>query len=128
MKLPTETLVEFVEPMLQTPMRGIAALFIMVASGQFFKRLRPPHLPSHRLDPVLVKRLLALLQGPTAAAATAAYKWPVSTGDAPPIMVWLARQPGAVAAAADLGLTAADVQDPAAAALLFSGHRDKEDA
>jgi hypothetical protein len=34
-------------------------------------------------------------------------------------ITWLARQLGAAAAAAELGLTAADVQDPDAAALLF---------
>jgi hypothetical protein len=44
------------------------------------------------------------------------------------VMVWLARQPGAAAAAAELGLTAADVPDPAAAALLFGGQPDEGDA
>jgi hypothetical protein len=43
-------------------------------------------------------------------------------------MVWLDKQRGAAAAAAELGLTAADVQDPAAVALLFNGQLDEADA
>ncbi|WIA35786.1 hypothetical protein OEZ86_004175 [Tetradesmus obliquus] len=72
-----------------------------------------------------VETLLSLLRGPTAAAAAAAaaakayQSWRVPDGRS--VMVWLASQPGAAAAAAGLGLTAADVGDPAAAALLIGG-------
>jgi hypothetical protein len=121
-QLPAETVVELVELLLQIPMFGAAPALDSVAACQLLQLLSP-RIPGHRLAPAHVKRLLALLGGPTAAAATAAYQHPMRYCGDSPIMVWLARQPQAVAAAAELGLTAADVPDPAAAALLFGGQR-----
>jgi hypothetical protein len=69
-----------------------------------------------------------LLQGPTAAAATAAYQPSNNISLERPTMVWLAEQPGAAAAAAELELTAADVPHSAAVALLFGNPHDEEDA
>jgi hypothetical protein len=109
-------------------MVDMAVKFSCVLAGHLLHLLRST-LPSPRLHHVHVKRLLALLQGTTAAAATAVYQRPVWLGGAPSSsMVWLAGQPEAVAAAAELGLTAADVPDPAAAVLLFGGQRDEADA
>jgi hypothetical protein len=116
-KLPAGTVVELV---LQLLMADISTEFPSRAAVELLHPLRPAT-PSHRLALVLVKRLLELLQGPTAAAATAAYQPELCLTGTILIMVWLARQPGAGAAAAELGLTAADVRDPAAAALLFGG-------
>jgi hypothetical protein len=127
-KLPARTAVELVELVLHNPVADFAMDLTCTAAFQLLGLLRTPMI-SHRLAPAHVKRLLALLQGSTAAAATAAYQSPIRVGDTPfPVMVWLARQPGAVAAAAELGLTAADMSDPDAAALLFGGQRDEADA
>jgi hypothetical protein len=125
LQLPTGAVVELVELVLHIPMDGIAARFVRAVAGHLLLLLRPA-LVSHSLAQVHVKRLLALLQGPTAAGATAAYRCTLLVGGGPSIMVWLARQPGAVAAAAELGLTAADVQHHAAVALLFGGPRDED--
>ncbi|WIA22306.1 hypothetical protein OEZ85_004622 [Tetradesmus obliquus] len=65
-----------------------------------------------------VKGLLTLLLGPPETALVCGL---ISLPDGRSVMAWLASQPGAAAAAAGLGLTAADVQDPAAVALLFGG-------
>jgi hypothetical protein len=108
-------------------MVDMAADLLSIAAAHL---VRPP-MPSRTLAPAHVNRLLALLQGATAAAATAAYKREIHAHRGPSgrvIMVWLAEQPGAVAAAAELGLTAADVPDPAAVALLFGDQHHEEDA
>jgi hypothetical protein len=129
-KLPPETAVKLVEGVMQIPMIEVSAvagdLMYYMSANQLQRQGRVSPCPN--LAPVHVKRLLALLQGPTAAAATAAIKHDIMLRGTPTIMVWLARQPGAAAAAAELGLTAADVPDPAAAALLFGGQHDEEDA
>jgi hypothetical protein len=127
LKLPAGTAVELVELVLQTPMADSAAVFVTYLIADQLQHQRHG-LPSRRLAAAHVKRLLALLQGPTAAAATAAFQRQITVFGMPPLIRWLARQPGAVAAAAELGLTAADVSDPAAAALLFAGQRDEGDA
>jgi hypothetical protein len=128
-KLPAATVVELVELVLQTLVDKPRAMgFISLAACHLLHNLQlRPTMSSRRLAPAHVKRLLALLLGPTAAAATEAYKSQLMFADTP-IMVWLARQPGAVAAAAELGLTAADVPDPDAAALLFGGQGTEADA
>jgi hypothetical protein len=125
-KLPAATVVELVEDVLQC---DIALDLTPSVAYQLLHQLRPP-LPSHILAPLHVKRLLALLLGRTSATADAAYftyNFLIRGVDAPSIMVWLAEQPGAAAAVAELGLTAADVPDPAAVALLFGGQRDEGD-
>jgi hypothetical protein len=127
-KLSTDAVVELVELVLQIPMLGNKTKHIRAFTGHLLQLLHPP-VPSHRLAPVHVKRLLALLQGPNAAAsASAAYRCSVGVGVSATAMVWLARQPGAAAAAAELGLTATDVPHPAAVALLFGGQHDEGDA
>jgi hypothetical protein len=123
-KLSTEAVVELVELVLQAPMLGNQKKHICAVTGHLLLLLRPPP-PSHGLAPVHVKRLLALLQGPNAAAAAAAYRCLIGEGVSATAMVWIARQPGAAAAAAELGLTAADVPHRAAAALLFGGQCDE---
>jgi hypothetical protein len=62
-----------------------------------------------------VKSLLSLLQGPSAAVA-AKWFWFIIMPGKQTVMGWLAMQPGA---AAELGLTAADVPGRVAAVLLF---------
>jgi hypothetical protein len=124
-KLPAGTVVELVELVLQVAAVGSALEAFYLVAEHLLHLLRST-MPSHRLTPAHVKRLLALLQGPTAAAATLAYQC-IRVGGAPSVMVWLGGQPGAAAAAAELGLTAADVPDLAAAALLFGGQPDQGD-
>jgi hypothetical protein len=132
MKLPAATVVELVELVLQIPLVDVAVDFIDFIFGKQLKGGRPPWEPVQTLAPVHVKALLALLQGPVAAAAADTYLRPIRLPDClggpTTSMVWLAKQPGAAAAAAELGLTAADVQDPAAVELLFGGQRDEADA
>jgi hypothetical protein len=125
-KLSAEAVVELVELPLHIPMAVAATKLYSMPwkTAYLLLHLLCASEPRHTLVPAHVKRLLALLQGPTAAAATAAYQCMSRVEGAPLIMVWLARQPGAVAAAAELGLTAADVPDAAAVALLFGGQRD----
>jgi hypothetical protein len=130
-KLPAAIVVELVELVLQIPLVDVAVDFIDFISGKQLKGGRPPWEPVQTLAPVHVKALLALLQGPVAAAAAAAYlrriRLPSCLGGPTTSMVWLAKQPGAAAAAAELGLAAADVRDPPAVALLFGGQRDQAD-
>jgi hypothetical protein len=125
-KMPTETIVELVELVLQSPMVGVAAVpsFNAFAAWRLLHELHL-RIPSQALADVHVKRLLALLQGPTAAVATAAYQCSI-IAHGPSVMLWLASQLGAVAAAAELGLTPADVPCRAAVALLFSGQSHED--
>jgi hypothetical protein len=110
---------ELVELGLQLPIIEIAVEFLNAVVELLPDVFRT--WPTRTLAPVHTKRLLALLHGPTAAATKAAYQCRVRSSDAPSFILWLARQPGAVTVAAELGLTAADVKDPAAVALLFDG-------
>uniref|UniRef100_A0A383W0J9 Uncharacterized protein n=1 Tax=Tetradesmus obliquus TaxID=3088 RepID=A0A383W0J9_TETOB len=69
-----------------------------------------------------VARLLPLLRVSTAAVAADAYQVLRMPGGLS-VLLWLASQPAAAEAAASVGLTAADVQDSDAAALLFGGQQ-----
>jgi hypothetical protein len=109
-QLPAATVVESVQQLLQTE-ENITPLLV---NRLLWK------LSSVQLTAEQVKGLLSPLQGPSAGVSTLAYSGRVER-EGPTVTVWLARQPGAAAAAAELGLTAADVQDPDAAALLFGG-------
>jgi hypothetical protein len=85
-----------------------------------------------------VKSMLSLLKGPPAAVEPARGFVTGPMRDYKPVIVWLAQQPGAAAAAAELGLTRADVPDlpyhhrergaaaaVAAAAALLSGDQEE---
>jgi hypothetical protein len=125
-QLPAGTLVELVELVLQTPMADITSGSSPNAAVTLLQLLRST--TPGRLARVHVTRLLALLQGPTAAAAaTAACQQHIMWGCAPSIMLWHAWQREQWQAAAELGLTAADLPDPAAA-LLFGDQHEEEDA
>uniref|UniRef100_A0A383W0H1 Uncharacterized protein n=1 Tax=Tetradesmus obliquus TaxID=3088 RepID=A0A383W0H1_TETOB len=115
-QLPTAVLVELTQWAVQ--LTGPGRLLLATSLLQL--------LAGRELTAEQLETLLSLLQGPAAAAAAAASKayqsWRVPDGRS--VMAWLASQPGAAAAAARLGLTAADVRDRAAAALLFGGQQE----
>jgi hypothetical protein len=109
-QLPAATVVQLAQQALQSPGTWMPEL-----TARMLQLLTNSELTAEQL-----KELLSLLRGPTAAAAARAFQSVMP--DRRTVMLWLARQPGAAAAAAELGLTAADLQqvrDPAAAQLLF---------
>ncbi|WIA15685.1 hypothetical protein OEZ85_002310 [Tetradesmus obliquus] len=112
-QLPTAVLVELTQWAVQLTKPGrllLATSLLQLLAGR--------ELTAEQLE-----GLLALLRGPAAAAPRDAYQnWRVPDGRS--FMKWLASQPGAAAAAARLGLTAADVRERAAAALLFGGQQE----
>uniref|UniRef100_A0A383VX03 Uncharacterized protein n=1 Tax=Tetradesmus obliquus TaxID=3088 RepID=A0A383VX03_TETOB len=130
-QLPTAAVVELAQQAVRVPgpHRGPHAVHLAVP----FLRL----LAFKQLTAEQVGELLSLLRGPAAAAEifqlrfmpglnVAAADW--YGGQVPrrvkrSVMAWLASQPGAAAAAARLGLTADDVRDPEAAALLFGSQQ-----
>jgi hypothetical protein len=129
-QLPAGTWVELVELVLQTPMTEVTSGSSPNAAVTLLQLLRLTTPGRSRLARVHVKRLLALLQGPTAAAAaaaTTACQQHIIWGCAPSIRSWLAWQREQWQAAAELGLTAADLPHPAAA-LLCGDQHDEEDA
>uniref|UniRef100_A0A383VW01 Uncharacterized protein n=1 Tax=Tetradesmus obliquus TaxID=3088 RepID=A0A383VW01_TETOB len=109
-QLPTAAIVELAQQAVTTP-RANAALCASPLVGL---------LAGRQLTAEQAKVLLSLLRGPSAAVAAEVYRAGMTPGRRM-VMAWLASQPGAAAAAVRLGLTAADVRDPAATALLFGG-------
>ncbi|WIA35783.1 hypothetical protein OEZ86_004172 [Tetradesmus obliquus] len=109
-QLPTAAILELAQQAVQAP-RANAALCASPLFGL---------LSGRELTAEQAKVLLSLLRGPSAAVAADVFMARMTPGRRS-VMAWLASQPGAAAAAAGLGLTAADVADPDAAALLFGG-------
>jgi hypothetical protein len=105
-QLPAATVVELVQQALHN-----AGRHMVLVVFPLLELLARVQLTAEQL-----KGLLSMLQGPTAADTARAYRVRAVSSS---IIMWLAMQPGAAAAAAELGLTAADVPDPDAAALLF---------
>ncbi|WIA15684.1 hypothetical protein OEZ85_002309 [Tetradesmus obliquus] len=114
-QLPTAALVELTQQAMQSTGAGRVVL-----TDSLLRLLAGRQLTAEQAEV-----LMSLLRGPTAAAAAKEYCG-FMVPDGHSVMVWLASQPGAAAAAARLGLTADDVREPfgRAAALLFGGQQE----
>jgi hypothetical protein len=115
-QLPAATVVQLVQQALQTEGASTALLVSCM--------LHPLAKSNAQLSAPHVRGLLPLLSQMKAAVAVA--DTPARAMAARAVAAWLAMQPGAAAAAAELGLTAADVQDPDAAAPLFGSQEAGE--
>lgn len=118
-QLPTAALVELAQQAAQLAQQAahLPRAYPGLCVQPFLKLL-----PGRQLTDEQVEGLLSLLRGPAAAAARSC-RVAIPGLDVCTVELWLASQPGAAAAAVRLGLTAADVRDPAAAMLLFGIRR-----